>query len=81
MDRWQKEVTLLWRKTKYEGRSCKTFSRTKAENTGNNMEVPPRRSSRDKRKDKRRGSKKAVAAERVLMKVTEDQAGQKAILQ
>ena len=35
----------------------------------------------DSRKDKQRGSKKAVAAERVLMKMMEDQAGQKAILE
>lgn len=81
MDRWQEEATLLGRKTKHEGRNCETFSRTKAENAGNNMEVHHRRSNRDRRKDKQRGSKKAVVAERVLMKVMEDQAGQKAIRQ
>lgn len=43
---------LARKKDKDEGRNCKTFSRTKAENAGNNMEVHHRRSNRDKWKDK-----------------------------
>lgn len=72
---------MLGRKTKYKGRNCETLSRTEAENAGNNLEVHHRRSNRDRRKDKQRGSQKAVAAERVLMKMMEAQAGQKAVLQ
>lgn len=42
---------MLERKTKYEGRNCETYSRTKAQNAANNVKVHLRRSSRDRRKD------------------------------